>query len=49
MLAEQAPHRGEIKQLIAMQQSGRNDLERLLRSESEALRREPQQGATSVP
>jgi glutathione-regulated potassium-efflux system protein KefB len=33
-LAEQAPHRGEIKQLIALQQQGREDLERLLRSES---------------
>jgi len=36
MLAQQAPHRGEMKQLIAMQQQGRSDLERLLRSESEA-------------
>ena len=38
MLAEQAPHRGEIKELIAMQQRGRDDLERLLRSETEAAR-----------
>ncbi len=36
MLAQQAPHRGEMKQLIAMQQQGRSDLERLLRRESEA-------------
>jgi glutathione-regulated potassium-efflux system protein KefB len=41
MLAEQAPHRGEIKQLIAMQQQGRNDLERLLKSETDAAVREP--------
>jgi hypothetical protein len=40
MLAEQAPHRGEIKQLIAMQQRGRDDLERLLKSEAEAAGRE---------
>jgi glutathione-regulated potassium-efflux system protein KefB len=33
MLAAQAPHRGEVKQLIAMQQQGRDDLERLLKSE----------------
>jgi monovalent cation:proton antiporter-2 (CPA2) family protein len=33
-LAEQAPHRGEIKKLIALQQQGREDLERLLRTES---------------
>ena len=38
MLAEQAPHRGEIKELIALQQRGRDDLERLLRSETEAAR-----------
>ncbi|MDH3320996.1 MAG: NAD-binding protein, partial [Betaproteobacteria bacterium] len=36
MLAEQSPHRGEIKELIAMQQRGREDLERLLRSEEQA-------------
>jgi glutathione-regulated potassium-efflux system protein KefB len=36
MLAEQSPHRGEIKELIAMQQRGRADLERLLRSEEAA-------------
>jgi voltage-gated potassium channel Kch len=41
MLAAQAPHRGEIKQLIAMQQQGRNDLERLLKSETDATAREP--------
>jgi glutathione-regulated potassium-efflux system protein KefB len=40
MLAEQAPHRGEIKQLIALQQRGRDDLERLLKSEAEAAGRE---------
>jgi glutathione-regulated potassium-efflux system protein KefB len=34
MLAQQSPHRGEIKQLIALQQQGREDLERLLASES---------------
>ncbi|MGH8722497.1 MAG: NAD-binding protein, partial [Burkholderiales bacterium] len=34
MLAEQSPHRGEIKQLIALQQQGREDLGRLLASES---------------
>jgi glutathione-regulated potassium-efflux system ancillary protein KefC len=44
MLAAQAPHRGEIKQLIAMQQQGRNDLERLLRSEAEAGGREASAG-----
>jgi glutathione-regulated potassium-efflux system protein KefB len=33
MLAAQAPHRGEVKQLIALQQQGRDDLERVLRSE----------------
>ena len=38
MLAQQSPHRGEIKQLIAMQQQGREDLERLLRSEEGAPR-----------
>jgi monovalent cation:proton antiporter-2 (CPA2) family protein len=39
-LAQQAPHRGEIRQLIAMQQQGRSDLERLLRSEADAAARE---------
>ncbi len=34
MLAQQAPHRGEVKQLIALQQQGRQDLERLLKSET---------------
>jgi len=33
-LAEQAPHRGEVKKLIALQQQGREDLERLLAAES---------------
>ena len=44
MLAQQAPHRGEIKQLIAMQQRGRDDLERLLRSEAESAGREASAG-----
>jgi monovalent cation:proton antiporter-2 (CPA2) family protein len=34
MLAQQSPHRSEIKQLIALQQQGRDDLERLLASEA---------------
>jgi glutathione-regulated potassium-efflux system protein KefB len=34
MLSQQSPHRGEIKQLIALQQQGREDLERLLASEA---------------
>jgi monovalent cation:proton antiporter-2 (CPA2) family protein len=33
-LADQAPHRGEVKKLIALQQQGREDLERLLAAES---------------
>ena len=45
MLAEQAPHRGEIKQLIAMQQQGRDDLERLLKSEADAAEREAKASA----
>ena len=44
MLAQQAPHRGEIKQLIALQQQGREDLARLLRSEAEAAAREASAG-----
>jgi glutathione-regulated potassium-efflux system protein KefB len=44
MLAEQAPHRGEIKRLIALQQQGRDDLERLLKSEAEAGAREASAG-----
>jgi voltage-gated potassium channel Kch len=44
MLAEQAPHRSEMKTLIAMQQQGRSDLERLLRSETEAAVRETSGG-----
>ncbi len=44
MLAAQAPHRGQMKELIAMQQQGRNDLERLLRSEAEGTAREPSAG-----
>jgi glutathione-regulated potassium-efflux system protein KefB len=44
MLAVQAPHRGEIRQLIALQQQGRDDLERLLRSEAEAAAREASAG-----
>lgn len=45
ILAEQAPHRGEIKQLIAMQQQGRDDLERLLKSEADAAVREAKASA----
>ncbi len=45
MLAAQAPHRGELKELIAMQQRGRDDLERLLRSEAEAGTREAKASA----
>ncbi len=33
MLVEQAPHRKEIRRLVALQQQGRRDLENLLRSE----------------
>jgi monovalent cation:proton antiporter-2 (CPA2) family protein len=33
MLAEQAPHRKEVKQLIELQQQGRRDIEQLLRAE----------------
>ncbi|MDH4095462.1 MAG: monovalent cation:proton antiporter-2 (CPA2) family protein [Betaproteobacteria bacterium] len=44
MLAEQAPHRGEMKRLIAMQQQGRSDLERLLRGEAEEAAREASGG-----
>ena len=36
MLAAQAPHRGEVKKLIALQRQGREDLERLLKSETGA-------------
>jgi glutathione-regulated potassium-efflux system protein KefB len=46
MLAQQSPHRAEIKQLIALQQQGREDLERLLTSESLAAAPEP---ATAKP
>ncbi|MDX1374230.1 MAG: NAD-binding protein, partial [Burkholderiales bacterium] len=34
MLLRQAPHRGEVKKLIAMTQQGRDDLARVLRSEA---------------
>jgi glutathione-regulated potassium-efflux system protein KefB len=44
MLAQQAPHRGETRQLIALQQQGREDLARLLRSEAEAAAREASAG-----
>jgi glutathione-regulated potassium-efflux system protein KefB len=44
MLAQQSPHRGEIKQLIALQQQGREDLQRLLTSESGAAARESSGG-----
>jgi monovalent cation:proton antiporter-2 (CPA2) family protein len=43
-LVEQAPHRGEIKQLIALSQQGREDLERLLTSESLGATPEPARG-----
>jgi glutathione-regulated potassium-efflux system ancillary protein KefC len=33
MLAQQAPHRKEVKQLIELQQQGRRDIEQLLRAE----------------
>jgi monovalent cation:proton antiporter-2 (CPA2) family protein len=33
MLEQQAPHRGEVKQLIALNQQGRRDLEKLLTAE----------------
>jgi hypothetical protein len=33
MLVEQAPHRKEIRHLIALQQQGRRDLENLLAKE----------------
>jgi glutathione-regulated potassium-efflux system ancillary protein KefC len=43
MLAQQAPHRKEVKQLIELQQQGRRDIEQLLARElsSQAPRREP--------
>jgi glutathione-regulated potassium-efflux system protein KefB len=44
MLAQQSPHRGEIKQLIALQQQGREDLQRLLTSESAAGTRDASAG-----
>jgi glutathione-regulated potassium-efflux system protein KefB len=44
MLAQQSPHRGEIKQLIALQQQGREDLQRLLTSESAAATRDASAG-----
>jgi voltage-gated potassium channel Kch len=41
MLLRQAPHRGEVKKLIALTQQGREDLMQLLRSESrERVQRE---------
>jgi glutathione-regulated potassium-efflux system ancillary protein KefC len=45
-LAEQAPHRGEVKKLIALQQQGREDLERLLKVES--LGTAPERAATGA-
>jgi hypothetical protein len=33
MLAQQAPHRKEVKQLIELQQQGRRDIEQLLARE----------------
>jgi hypothetical protein len=35
MMELQAPHRGEVKQLIALNQQGRRDLEKLLTAEIE--------------
>jgi voltage-gated potassium channel Kch len=46
-LAEQAPHRGEVKKLIALQQQGREDLQRLLATES--LGTAPEAAAASRP
>jgi hypothetical protein len=43
-LAEQAPHRGEVKKLIALQQQGREDLQRLLKVESLGAAPEPAAG-----
>jgi glutathione-regulated potassium-efflux system ancillary protein KefC len=40
----QAPHRGEVKQLIALTQQGREDLARLLRSEAEQRPKSVQRG-----
>jgi glutathione-regulated potassium-efflux system ancillary protein KefC len=39
MLAEQAPHRKEVKQLIELQQQGRRDIEQLLAAELNPQRR----------
>jgi hypothetical protein len=33
MMELQAPHRGEVKQLIALNEQGRSDLEKLLTAE----------------
>ncbi len=42
MLVAQAPHRGQIRRLIALQQQGRRDLENLLRKELGAQVNDPQ-------
>ncbi|HEX9184906.1 MAG TPA: monovalent cation:proton antiporter-2 (CPA2) family protein [Burkholderiales bacterium] len=48
-LAEQAPHRGEVKTLIALQQQGREDLVRLLTSENLAAEPGPDERAGRAP
>ena len=40
MLAEQAPHRNEVKRLIALQQQGRRDIAQLLAAEAAGAERE---------
>ena len=50
MLADQAPHRKEVRQLIALQQQGRRDLEQLLAAEIDQrdARRNQQRGEREV-
>ena len=50
MLADQAPHRKEVRQLIALQQQGRRDLEQLLAAEIDQrdARRDQQRGEREV-
>jgi hypothetical protein len=50
MLADQAPHRREVRQLIALQQQGRRDLEQLLAAEIDQrdARRDQQRGEREV-
>jgi len=47
-LLRQAPHRGEVKQLIALTQQGREDLARLLRSEAEQRPKPTQRARAST-